>query len=303
MTRKVKGIAMALFGPGMWGVMGIFVRPLSEAGFSNMEITFVRCIICSFLFFLLVMFTNPSALKVGGKGILASVFYGLCAYSIGFTSYNIAVTRISVSIATVLMFTAPVWVTIMGMLFFRDKPGKNKIIAIAVCFVGAILAADVIGTDVTGSLDPLGIIMSLVNGMGVASQLVIPRFFDNSVEKDTLMTYGLLTAAITMVPFVEFDKFAVAFSGTPEGNRIALCLVCLGVLCTFCANGAYVKATNFIDTLSVSILSADYVVVGFIVSFLVFGESVTPLQVAGAVIICVGALYPNIMELSRRSER
>ena len=77
---------------------------------------------------------------------------------------------------------------------------------------------------------------------------------------------------------------------------MVLCVLALGILCTLGANGFYVKATAYIDTTSVSILSALEVVVGSIVGFLVFHETMRFSQVVGAVTIMVGALLPNVRE-------
>ena len=80
---------------------------------------------------------------------------------------------------------------------------------------------------------------------------------------------------------------------------VLLCILLLGVVCALGANGFYVKATAYIDTTSVSILSALEVVVGSIVGFLVFHESMRLSQVIGALTIMVGALLPNVREKLR----
>ena len=83
------------------------------------------------------------------------------------------------------------------------------------------------------------------------------------------------------------------------GMVLIICILALGILCTLGANGFYVKATAYIDTTSVSILSALEVVVGSIVGFLVFHESMRLSQVIGALTIMVGALLPNVREKLR----
>lgn len=294
MSNTSKGVFLALLGPALWGIMGIFIRPLDAAGITSMDITFVRCFIGGLMYIILLAITNRRLLKVTPKELLICMFYGVCSYGIGFVSYSIAVTRISIAIATVLMFTAPVWVTILNMIIFRDRPERNKILAIVICFVGAILATDLISTGTGQDLDPLGIIMSLVNSLGMATQLIIPRFFNGQLEKDTMIAYGFCGTSLACLLFTKPAHFAVL--GTADnGTQLVLCLLAMGVLCTFVSNGSYVKASEFIDTVSVSILSAIEVVVGVIVSFAVFHESMTALQGVGAVIILFGALYPNLV--------
>ena len=66
-----------------------------------------------------------------------------------------------------------------------------------------------------------------------------------------------------------------------------------------CQNVCNRSSTAYIDTTSVSILSALEVVVGSIVGFLVFHESMRLSQVIGALTIMVGALLPNVREKLR----
>ena len=40
-----KGIALAVIGPSLWGIMGIFVRRLSAAGVGSTDISFLRCLL------------------------------------------------------------------------------------------------------------------------------------------------------------------------------------------------------------------------------------------------------------------
>ena len=40
-----KGIALAVIGPALWGIMGIFVRRLSAAGVGSTDISFLRCLL------------------------------------------------------------------------------------------------------------------------------------------------------------------------------------------------------------------------------------------------------------------
>ncbi|MDO4196887.1 MAG: DMT family transporter [Prevotellaceae bacterium] len=294
MSDRTKGLTLAILGPALWGIMGIFIRPLYVAGITRLDITFVRCLIGGLLYMGLMLITNPSVLRVNGRGLIICMLYGVCSYGIGFVSYSIAITRISVAIATVLMFTAPVWVTVLNIIIFRDRPEKSKVLAILLCFIGAVLAADIIHANIGGSLDPLGIIMSLVNSLGMATQLIIPRFFNGKYEKDTMIAYGFLGTALACMLGTKWSHFSVIFTDSGVDWKLIVCLLGMGVLCTFVSNGSYVKASEYIDTVSVSILSAVEVVVGVIVSFAVFHESMTVLQGIGAVIIMFGALYPNL---------
>ena len=132
----------------------------------------------------------------------------------------------------------------------------------------------------------------------MALQLLIPRYFAQRYQKDTMLVYGFLGASLVLAFLSDFRPVVSGLQGEHR-MTVLLCILLLGVVCTLGANGFYVKATAYIDTTSVSILSALEVVVGSIVGFLVFHESMRLSQVIGALTIMVGALLPNVREKLR----
>lgn len=288
MNQRKKGILLAIITAVMWGIMGIFVRDLSGFQFSNIEISFFRCALAGAAYFIFLLITKPKALKIDLKGLIICILYGAVAYSISFVSYSVAVSRIPVGVATVLMFMSPIWVAILGVFMFREKLEKSKIITIAVCFFGAVLVANLIGAgDIR--LDGIGILAGVINGIGVALQILLPKFFAKDYDRDTLLVYGFLGAAFVLAFGMDFSSVAMHIGNTPTFNLFRD-LFGIGILCTMVANVACVKSTQYVEATTTSILSALEVVVGTIVGFLVFHEHLTALQLLGAVIIVVGAI-------------
>lgn len=288
MNQRKKGILLAIITAVMWGIMGIFVRDLSGFQFSNIEISFFRCALAGAAYFIFLLATKPKALKIDLKGLIICIVYGAVAYSISFVSYSVAVSRIPVGVATVLMFMSPIWVAILGVVMFREKLEKRKILTIAVCFFGAVLVANLIGAgDI--QLDGIGILAGIVNGIGVALQILLPKFFAKDYDRDTLLVYGFLGAAFVLAFGMDFTAVSSHIAATPTFNLI-WDLFGIGILCTMVANVACVKSTQYVEATTTSILSALEVVVGTIVGFLVFHEHLTALQLLGAVIIVVGAI-------------
>ena len=119
MDNRIKGIIMATSGPCLWGIMGIFIRNLGEIGFSSYEITFLRCLLAGLSYFIFKLITEPAVLKINIKDLIICVIYGVVSYSVSFISYTVSIERIPVSVATVLMFMSPVWVTLLGLIVFK----------------------------------------------------------------------------------------------------------------------------------------------------------------------------------------
>ena len=292
MNNRTKGIALAIITAVMWGIMGMFVRDLSQYRFTNLEISFFRCALAGGAYFVFLTFTNPSALKIDFKGVIICLLYGAVAYSISFVSYSVAVSKIPVGVATVLMFMSPIWVAILGRFMFREKLKKSKLVTIFICLIGAVLVADFVGSGEV-RLNGIGILAGIINGVGVALQILLPKYFAKDYERDTLLVYGFLGAALVLLFGIDFRAISSHMGSTPLIPLIWN-LFGIGILCTMVANVACVKSTQYVEATTTSILSALEVVVGTLVGFVVFHEHLTWLHMLGAVIIVIGAIGSEI---------
>lgn len=292
--NSMKGMMLVILGASLWGVMGIFVRGLSASGYSSYDIAFLRCLLAGIGFFLFKAITQPRVLKINFKGLCICFLYGILAYAMGFVCYGIAVERIPVAVATVLMFMSPVWVAVLGVLVFKEKLGKQTVLVILICILGAAMVADVFGSA-GGSMDIIGILAGIINGFGVALQIMIPRYFVKKYERDTMLVYGFLGAAVGLAFLTDFKTIGASLQGAGAASVIVNVL-CLGLLCTMVANVSVVKATAYINTTTCSILSSLEVVVGAVVGILIFHESMSVLQVIGAVVVVCASLGPALFQ-------
>ena len=121
MNNKKKGISLVLIATLFWGMMGVTSRTLANAGINSMSISFFRCLIAAIGFSIFLFIFNKNAFKIDLKGIIVSALYGIVTFGLSFTTFNIAVERVPIAVATVLMFTNPIWVTIFNAIFFKEK--------------------------------------------------------------------------------------------------------------------------------------------------------------------------------------
>ncbi len=292
--RRRNGILLAMLGACLWGIMGIFVKELSTAGYSSYDIAFLRCLLAGIGYFTIKAIKDPEILKIDIKGFFICLLYGILAYAMGFVCYGIALQRIPVAVATVLMFMSPVWVAILGVFIFHEKLTVKTIIIIGLCILGATMVSDVFSSS-NNRIDFLGILAGVVNGFGVALQIMIPRYYENRYKRDTMLVYGFLGAALGLSIFADFNCILSSFRFSDVGN-VLLNIVCLGLLCTMVANVSMVKATEYIETTTCSILSSLEVVVGAFVGVLIFKETMSWVQILGAIIVVLGSLGPTLLE-------
>ena len=297
-NNTVRGILYALLAPSLWGVMALPIRTLGEYGIKGQDLSFFRCLIAGGgLFLYHLALRHKEVLKLDLRGLLLCVFYGCSSYGLAFVSYAIAIARIPVAVAMVLMFLGPVWVSLMNRIVFKEHLTKQNAVSIVICLAGAVMASKVL--EVQGQrLDPIGIICAVLNGFGASVQLIIPRYFEKEYKKDSFLIYGYLGVALIMAFFTQFGTVAHAAAVNP--GRVLSSLFFLAGICTLLANLLFVKAGSYIDSTLVSILAALEVVVGSLVGFLVYKEELTLVQSVGCIVIVIGVLLPNLTVLFKR---
>lgn len=119
----------------LWGLIGLFFNHLSSLGFESMEIVALRVFSAAIVLLIYILFKDKSLLEFKIKdigyfistGVFSLFFFNLCY----FTSIKLT----SLSIAAILLYTAPIFVMIMSVILFNEKITFTKIISIIFTFI------------------------------------------------------------------------------------------------------------------------------------------------------------------------
>lgn len=298
-NQRSVGVMMMIFATFFWGYMGISSRYLNEINFQSFDIAFTRSLTAAILTTILLFFTKKSAFKINLKGFLFCAFYGILNYSIGISLYSISVQRIPISVATVLMFSNPIWVTLFNYIFFKEKISLKKMIVIAFCIFGCMCIIDIFSTGGM-NLDIIGILAGISNGMTFALQIVMPKFVEGKIEKETILLYGFWSSAIVLLLFADIPRLVSSITNSSNPGFYFANVLTIGVLCTFIANTFYVKSTQYIGTSLPSMMVALEPTFASILAFFIFGENMKLIQIIGTLIVIgsVIALETNLEKYS-----
>ena len=151
----------------LWGCIGVFLKLLTAAGLSSMDGVALRSAVAALLYGLFLAATDRKALKIQprhwyyffGSGVCSLVFFNWCYFSTISTS--------SMSVAAVLLYTSPVFVTLLSALFFRERITSHKVAALALTFAGCVLVTGLLPLG-QQSVSYLTILYGLGAGFGYA---------------------------------------------------------------------------------------------------------------------------------------
>ena len=127
MKKKISMLLVILSGI-FWGTTSLFVKALASYGLDSIQISCIRVISSAIFMSLFTLIKDKKLFYIKLKDLPLFILIG--AISIFATSvfYFKAISLASVSVACVLMYTAPIFVLIFSSIFFREKITVKKII-------------------------------------------------------------------------------------------------------------------------------------------------------------------------------
>lgn len=272
----------------LWGMMGIYVRRLNAAGFTTIEIVAVRSVVTALLLFLVLFFYNRKMLKIcirdiwcfAGTGILSIVFFNYCYFK--------AITMTSLSVAAVLLYTAPAIVMILSAVFFHEKITAVKLIALVATFIGCVLVTGLVGS--TESLNAAGILVGLGAGLGYALYSIFSRFaLERGYHSLTISFYTFVFASIGVLPLADVQKI---YGACVEDIGMLGFYLVFALVSTVIPYILYTLGLTALENSKASIIAFVEPVAATVLGIVLFHEKMTVnivtgiVLVLGAIVIC-----------------
>ncbi|CAH0345471.1 EamA family transporter [Bacillus sp. CECT 9360] len=272
----------------LWGIIGLFVKGLTEAGFSPMEIVTIR-VVCASLFLLLIgAFKNRNLLKIRAKdtylfigtGIVSIVFFNWC--------YFTAMNMLSISTAVILLYTSPIFVMLFSSFFFKEKITYTKIILIGCTVLGSMLIAGESGLEVSGG-ENLGYIIGIGAGIGYALYNIFGKLALRKYESFTITAYTFITASVFLLPITRvWNK-----TETIMVPNTILLILGLGLFSTVIAYLLYTWGLGKMEGSKAAVIATAEPVTAMFLGFLFYDERLSSIQLVGAIIIIGAMIFYN----------
>ena len=271
----------------MFGSAGLFVRILSENGMANSTILFTRVLFAALLMLIFLMFYDIRLLKIRikdlylfvGTGVLGIMGLNLC--------YNNAINSLPLSLAAVLLSTAPVFVIIIASILFKEKITTKKVGCMVLVIVGCIFASGLLENQISNDVMNFGILFGIGSAFFYSLYSIFSRLAtDKEYHTYTVIFYSVLLITIALLPFADIIKIVGFIESDPISNLVFLCL---HGLCTSVIPYIFITmALLYVETGKVSILaSGSEPVAAAIIGLMFYMERPTILTFLGLVITIV----------------
>ena len=269
----------------VFGTLGLFVRNIPV---SSGELALYRAVLAALLlaaFFLVTGQKIPFAkIKKEVPLLLASGVAMGINWILLFEAYKYT----TVSAATLSYYFAPVIVTVVCPLLFKEKLTGRQILCFIMSTVGLVLITGI--GDMGGGQDLIGILFGLGAAVFYAAVVLLNKFIKN-VEGIHRTFLQFLAAIVILIPYVLSTSGITLGSLSGKGwiNLLIVGLVHTGV--TYCL---YFSSLKELPGQKAAILSYIDPLVAVLISVTVLGESMTLWQAVGGLLILGFTLWNEL---------
>lgn len=182
----------------------------------------------------------------------------------------------------VLQFTAPIFVIVLGILFWKKKPQRLDLIACGVVLFGVVFFF-VDSLEMGGML---GNALALLSGLSYAGVFLLNDMPDS--DPICSVFWGDLCSVMVGLPFLlretEFTTTALVSVFVLGAFQVGLAyiLMCIGLKTT--------------PAVTASLVSGIEPVLNPILVALFYGETIGPMAMVGAVIVVAGVVWYNVQK-------
>jgi drug/metabolite transporter (DMT)-like permease len=280
------GLLLVVLATACWSTSGPFISLVVRgSGISPWGLAFWRdlgtftCLLVGVL-----LLGSRTLLKVKRQDLPWLAAMGAISIGMFHVMWNMAVLINGVSVATVIQANAPIFVTIMAWLLWREPLTRRKIVAIVLAFVGTVLIARLGGLGAT-QISLFGLLIALAAAFAYGGFSLFGKKLVGNYSSWTILLYTFGFGALILLPF----QFRVPIPW-PLSPQVLGWYAGLILLSTISGFGLYTTGLRYLQASVAAIVATTEVVFAAVVSYIVLGERLDGWQILGAILVIGGVI-------------
>ena len=263
-----------------WGSMGIFVRHLNDLGFTSIQVACLRLTVAGLLFALILLIKDPKGFKISPRDIPLFLALGLVSILFFTCCYFTAIRLMTMSTAAILLYTSPIWVMILAIIFLKEKITVQKIIALVLAFAGCVLVS-----GFGGKVTVTGILVGLGSGLGYGLYSIFGTFALKKYSPYAVTCYTFLIAGLGSVavsdPADLFSKISAVDNKLSLFGFVLLTSIVTAVIPFL----LYTLGLNRTSAGKAAVLATVEPAAATLFGVIVMNETIGPVAVAGIILV------------------
>ena len=273
MTQRQKGALYMILSALCFASMQVVVRLSREI--PTMEQIFMRNSFVLIVSAIIILRKNGS-LFVPAKYqpyLFGRSFFGF----LGLITLFYASSHAAQGDVTILNKTSPIWVTILAVIFMKEKLPKIQIPALALSMAGAFIVF-----RPSFESNPFPLVVAFLSAVTSGVAYTFLSFFKGKVDGLTVMMHFSTFSAIASIPFMLKDFVVPSF-------KQAVLLLLIGVFGSL-GQAFITYAYRFAPASEISIYNYSGIIFSMILGFFILGEPVKFTSVIGGALVAAASV-------------
>jgi drug/metabolite transporter (DMT)-like permease len=280
------GLLLVVLATACWSTSGLFISLIVRgSGISPWGLAFWRdlgtftCLLVGML-----LLGSRERLRVKRRDLPWLAAMGAISIGMFHVMWNMAVLINGVSVATVIQANAPIFVTIMAWLLWREQVTQRKIIAIVLAFVGTVLIARLDGLGAT-QISLFGLSIALAAAFAYGGFSLFGKKLVGNYSSWTILLYAFGFGALILLPFQIRVRIPWPLSPQVLGWYAALIL-----LSTISGFGLYTTGLRYLQASVAAIAASTELAFAATVAYIALGERLDAWQILGGILVVGGVI-------------
>ncbi len=268
----------------IWGSLGLVAKFVYSQGMTSYQLALWRSAVGA-LFGLAALSVTRSFQGSGpwghAKGLVIMGLSGVAGFYI---FYFLTLTRASVAVAAVLVYTAPVIAFLISWVLGREKPDKHRFAAMGASLLGVALVSNLFNE--ANSIPITSVVTGLCAAASYAVFTVTAKAYRLYLQPLGLVTFSLIVGTLALLPIAALSGPLVP-SATPAAWLVLAASAGAQALLAYVLFTWGLKRVEASRAIVVATLEP---VSAAILGYVVLGEQMSLSQVVGAGLVILGAL-------------
>lgn len=280
MTRKfayaIEGYGEIIAAGILWSFAGIFAKMIN--GMPAQSIIFYR-VTFAFVILFIFLLISGNLKNVGLKDKKKYLLLFSILQAITMVAYFISILEASVSVAVLLLYTAPVYVTVFSPFILKEKLTRKGLIALILSIAGIVLIVGPAKLELSGL--SIGIIAGIISGITFGFEVMTSKYISKTYSGYSQAFWSFVIAMIMLLPF------GIVPIDVVSGNLTGLLM--LAIFPTILAVSLYFNGLKKVSAANASILGLLEPLSAVILAVLFLNEKLSIPEIAGGTLILVSA--------------
>ena len=272
-----------------WGSMGIFVRHLNSLGFSSIQVACLRPVTAGILFALILLIKDPKGFKIKARDIPLFLALGIVSILFFTCCYFTAIRLMTMSTAAILLYTSPIWVMILAIIFLKEKITVQKIIALVLAFAGCVLVS-----GFGGKVTVIGILVGLGSGLGYGLYSIFGTFALKKYTPFTVTCYTFLIAGAGSIVVSNPADLWAKISAVDNKLSLLGFVLLTSVVTAVIPFLLYTLGLNRTTAGKAAVLATVEPAAATLFGFFVMKETIGPVTICGIVLVFAAIIVLSI---------